>query len=138
MGAAVSVSEPPQSTTARFRAAAEAADHESMVATLADDAVLHSPATFKPYEGREAVSRLLGIVFDVFEDFHYTDELAAPDGSAALIFRARVGELEVEGLDLLRFDDDGRIGDLTVMVRPLSGVSALAEAVGSRLQAADG
>lgn len=134
----MSVSEQPAHS--RFRAAAESGDHDGLVATLADDAVLNSPASFKPYEGRQAVSQLLKVVFEVFEGFHYTDELAASDGSAALIFRARVGDLEVEGLDLLRFDDEGKIRELTVMVRPLSGVQALAEAVGSRLQAqgADG
>ena len=51
------------------------------------------------------------------------------EGSHALIFNARVGDKSVQGLDLLRTDDSGRITNLTVMIRPLSGLIALAEAM---------
>ena len=70
-----------------------------------------------------------------FEDFRYTDELDAA-GRKALIFQARVGDKQVEGIDLLRFDDEGKIADFTVMVRPLSAAMALAEAVGKGLEQA--
>jgi len=122
-----------------FRAAIEAGDHAAMVATLAPDAKLHSPVAFKPFEGREQISALFEILLDVFEDFRYTDELATPDDqTAALIFRTRIGDKEVEGLDLIRVKGtaDGLIEDFTVMVRPLSAAIALAEAVGPRLAAA--
>jgi hypothetical protein len=118
-----------------FRAAVEAKDHEGMVAAMAPDAVLRSPVTFKPFEGRDAVAKLFAILLETFEDFRYTDEFEA-DGKAALIFRARVGDRDVEGLDLFRFGDDGQIAELTVMVRPLSAAIALAEAVGPKLAAA--
>jgi len=118
-----------------FRNAVEAEDLDGMVAALADDVVFHSPITFKPFEGREAVGTLLGVVFRTFEDFRYTDELDG-DEVKALVFKARVGDKQVEGLDLLRFDNAGRIADFTVMVRPLSGATALAEAVGKGLQQA--
>jgi hypothetical protein len=118
-----------------FRAAVEAKDLDAMVDALAPDVVFHSPITFKPFEGKEAVSTLLGVVAATFDDFRYTDELDA-DGVKALIFEARVGDREVQGIDLLRFDDQGLIGDFTVMVRPLSAAHALAEAVGKGLQRA--
>jgi hypothetical protein len=117
-----------------FRAAVEARDLERMVAHLAPDAVLHSPVTFKPFEGRDAIRALFAILLDVFEDFGYTDELVGPDAQA-LIFRARVGDRQLEGVDILRFGPDGLIADFTVMVRPMSAVHALAEAVGARLAA---
>jgi hypothetical protein len=117
-----------------FRAAVEARDHAGMVGTLAPEPVLRSPVSFKPFEGRERVSQLFAILLEVFEDFRYTDEFET-DGKAALIFRARVGERELDGLDLFRFDSEGRIEELTVMVRPASGLMALAEAVGARLAA---
>jgi len=107
-----------------------------MMEAFADGAVLHSPITFKPFEGKEAIARLLGILMQVFQDFRYTDELAAEDGTKALIFRTRVGDRDVEGLDLIRFDDTGRIRDFTVMVRPRSAVEALLREVSSRLMAA--
>jgi SnoaL-like domain len=119
-----------------FRAAIEARDLDAMLTTLADDVVLHSPVSFKPFEGKEAVSSLLRIIVSVFEDFRYTDELPGEDVHA-LIFRARVGDRDVEGLDLIRPGPDGRIADFTVMVRPLTAVVALAEAVGPQLAAAE-
>ena|SRR2546423_1262435 len=118
-----------------FRAAIERRDLEGMVATLADDVVLHSPVSFKPFEGKDAVAGLFEILLRTFEDFRYTDELRGEEVHA-LIFRARVGDRDVEGLDLVRPGPDGRIVDFTVMVRPLTGVVALAEAVGAQLAAA--
>jgi len=121
-----------------FRAGVEAQDLAAMVDALSPDVVFHSPITFKPFEGKEAVSTLLGVVASTFEDFRYTDELDG-DGIKTLVFEARVGDRQVQGLDLLRFDDHGLIEDFTVMVRPLSGAMALAEAVGKGLaQAAEG
>jgi hypothetical protein len=120
---------------ASFRAAVEAGDRDGMVAAFAPDAVLRSPVSFKPFEGREAISGLLAILVETFEDFRYTDEFEA-EGKAALVFRARVGDRELEGLDLFRFDEEGQIAELTVMVRPLSAVIALAEAVGPKLASA--
>jgi hypothetical protein len=106
-----------------------------MVEALAPDVVFHSPITFKPFEGKEAVSTLLGVVSRTFEDFRYTDELDG-DGVKTLVFEARVGDRQVQGLDLLRFDEQGLIEDFTVMVRPLSAAMALAEAVGKGLEQA--
>src|SRR4051794_34828723 len=105
-----------------FGAAVAARDIDAALATLADDVVFHSPAVFKPYAGRESVGALLRLVAETFEDFRYTDEIANADGTHALVFRARVGDKELEGLDLIRDAADGRIADFTVMVRPLSGL----------------
>ena len=57
----------------------------------------------------------------------------AGDGTLALVFEARVGDREAQGLDLLRFDADGLIDDFTVMVRPLSAALALRDAMGRQL-----
>ncbi len=63
-----------------FREVAEAGEVDKILALFADDAELHSPITFVPFEGKEAISRLIGILVEVFEGFHYTDELHAEDG----------------------------------------------------------
>lgn len=118
-----------------FRKAVEGRDLDGMVAALADDAVLHSPVTFTPFEGKAAVAELFAILLEVFEDFRYTDQLEASDGTLGLVFRAHVGDREAEGVDLLRFDETGRIRDFTVWVRPRSAVEALLAAVGPRLAA---
>ena len=119
-----------------FRAAVEAEDPEAVTDALAENVVFRSPAVFRPYEGREVVAAILVQgAMHVFEDFRYTDQLEAGD-TATLIFAARVGDRLVDGLDLLRFDDEGRIRELMVMVRPMSGLNALAEAMSSRFQEA--
>jgi SnoaL-like domain len=118
-----------------FRAAVEAEDIDAARELFADEIVFHSPATFHPFVGRETVSRLLGLVAETFEDFRYTDEFET--GAAhALVFRASIGGREIEGIDLLRLDDDGLIADFTVMLRPLSGLVPFAEAMGEKAAAA--
>ena len=119
----------------RFRAAVETRDLDGMTAALAEDVVLHSPVTFRAFEGRAVVGHVLGTVMQVFEDFEYVDHLHS-DTRSILLFRARVGEREVDGIDMVRENADGLIDDFTVMVRPLSGLTALAEEMGRRLGAA--
>ncbi|HWY17320.1 MAG TPA: nuclear transport factor 2 family protein [Solirubrobacteraceae bacterium] len=123
------------SAAARFRAAVERQDIDAVGRLLADDVVFHSPVTFHPFIGRETVTRLIGEVAQVFEDFRYTDALET-GGAHALIFRARVADREIEGMDLLRFDEQGLIADFTVMLRPLSGLAPFAQAMGERATAA--
>lgn len=119
-----------------FRRAVESRDIEALAALFVPTATLHSPAVYEPYVGREAIRFLLAVLLDVFEDFRYTDEFDAEDGSHALLFRTRVGDRELQGLDVLRFDDEGRITDLTVMIRPRTGLEAVIAAVAPRLEAA--
>src|SRR5947207_3595833 len=117
-----------------FRAAIEAEDPEALTATLADDVVFRSPVVFKAYEGKPLVATILTQgAMNVFEDFRYTDQLEDRD-AAALIFNARVGDRKLDGLDLLRFDGDGKVRELSVMVRPMSGLNALAEAMGREFE----
>ncbi len=123
------------STAGAFRAAVERSDIEAACALLAADVVFHSPVTFHPFLGRDTVSRLLALVADTFEDFRYTDELVA-DGAHALIFKASIEGKELEGIDLLRFDEQGLIADFTVMLRPLSGLIPFAQAMGEKALAA--
>lgn len=118
-----------------FRAAIERGDIDAAVDLLADGVTFNSPVVFKPYEGRETVTAILRSAFGIFEDFRYTDELES-DGVTALIFDARVGDRALQGMDLLRMDGDGRIADFTVMIRPLTGLMALADRMGKALEAA--
>jgi limonene-1,2-epoxide hydrolase len=129
------VSEERISTAAAFRAAVERLDIDAACELLAPDVVFHSPVTFHPFVGRDTVVQLLTLVADTFEEFRYTDELAV-DGAHALIFRASVAGRELEGIDLLRFDQHGLIADFTVMLRPLSGLIPFAQAMGEKAAAA--
>ncbi len=118
-----------------FRRAVEAQDLDAAIAELAPDVVFRSPVVYKPYAGRDTVAVLLRAVFEVFEDFRYEAEVASGEREV-LIFRARIGEREIEGADFLRFGEDGRIAEMVVMVRPMSGLHALAERMKAMLEAA--
>jgi hypothetical protein len=120
-----------------FRAAVESGNVEAIFDRLAPDVTFRSPVVYKPYEGRDAVAVLLRAVSQVFEDFRYIAETAG-ERREVLVFEARVGDREVQGVDILHLDDDGRVDEFTVMVRPLSGVNALAEAMQKQLAAASG
>jgi hypothetical protein len=126
------------SATQRFRAGVEAHDLDAALAALSPDVVFHSPAVFHEYRGIDTVGALLRLVSETFEDFRYTDELAGSgdDPVHALVFRARVGDRDLEGIDLLRIGRDGLVADLTVMIRPASGLLALAEVLGPKVEAA--
>lgn len=109
-----------------FRAAVEAGDIDAATALLADDVVFTSPVVFKPYAGKAVTSAILGAVFRVFEDFRYDTSVEDGDNHV-LVFRARVGDRSLQGVDLLHTNADGLIDSFTVMVRPLSGAQALQE-----------
>jgi hypothetical protein len=115
-----------------FRLAAERKDLEAMREALREDVVLHSPILFRGFEGRDVVLQVLGHVAATLEDFAYTDELAESD-TVALRFRARVGDRELEGIDFLELDADGRVAELTVFMRPMSALTRFNEAMGTRL-----
>src|SRR4051795_12230948 len=115
-----------------FKEAVQAGDFEVAIECLAPDVTFNSPVAHKPFEGKEAVAGVLRARSQTFEDFEYTDELQ--DGSThALVFKARVGDKQLQGLDLLRMNDDGLIEDFTVMVRPASGLMALGQAMAPKV-----
>ncbi len=98
------------------------------------DATFRSPMAHHPYPSAPVVATILKTVAEIFEDFTYHRQLAAPDGlNVALEFGARVGKRELKGVDLIRFDEQGKIVDFEVMIRPMSGLSALAEQMAQRL-----
>jgi len=79
---------------------------------------------------------ILNTVVGVFEDFVYHRELSTADGlNVVLEFSAKVGEKELKGIDMIRFNEQGKIVEFEVMVRPLSGLQALGEQMGQRLGA---
>jgi hypothetical protein len=118
-----------------FRRAAEAKDFSQVSELFTEDVTFKSPVVFKPYEGREALGMVLGAVVKVFEDFRYVEQVETGD-TAVLVFEARAGDRELQGVDVLRFADDGLIRELIVMVRPMSGMHALADEMKKMLEAA--
>lgn len=103
---------------------------------LHPQAVFRSPMAYKPYEGAAAVNLILNTVLQVFEDFRYHRELVSAEGSDVVLeFSARVGDRELKGIDMIRFDEAGKIVEFEVMIRPISGLQALGEEMKRRLAA---
>ena len=118
-----------------FRDAVEANDHGAIAALLADDVRFTSPVAFKPYDGKAITAAILRAVTRVLEGFHYVREISSPDGrDHALVFEATIDGTLVNGCDFLHVNDAGLIDDFVVMVRPLSGAKALAEAMGAQFE----
>jgi hypothetical protein len=117
-----------------FREAIEARDLDAVSATLAPDVQFHSPVAFRPFDGHEATMGVLTAIMSVFEDFEYTDELESGGQTTALVFRARVGDKTVQGIDYVRTNADGLIDEFTVMLRPVSGIMAVAERMAPKVE----
>lgn len=95
-------------------------------AILDDDAVFYSPAVFTPQEGRQKAAAYLMAAAKMFggTDFHYVEEWVG-DRSAVLEFAATVDGVYVNGVDLITWNDDGRIVSFKVMMRPFKGLQAI-------------
>lgn len=119
----------------RFGTAMQAHDVDAAVASLAEDVEFRSPVVFRPYRGRAAVAPLLYAVADVLQDFRYTREIGGDSSrDLALVFEARAGDRQLEGCDFLHLDESGAIDELYVMIRPMSGIHALAEQMKAMLE----
>ncbi|MDO5503518.1 MAG: nuclear transport factor 2 family protein [Actinomycetia bacterium] len=119
-----------------FREAVQARDLARIESLLADDVVFRSPAVFTPYEGKPITLAILTAVIDVFENFRYVREIDDPTSpDSALVFLAEVDGLELTGCDIIHVNDEGLIDDFMVMVRPMSGLQALASAMAARFDA---
>ena len=103
---------------------------------LAEDVVFRSPVAFNPYPGKQVVFFILTNVIQVFENFTYHREFYSEDGlNVVLEFSANVGEKKLKGIDMIQFNEQGQIIDFEVMLRPKSGLEALAVQMGQRMAA---
>ena len=125
-------------TIERFRAAVEKRDLTALDDLFTEDIRFYSPVKFTPFEGRPMVIGLLGVLLRTFEDFRYVGRFAGAAETSTdaeevpseiLLFRAAVNGKQIHGIDLLQLDEAGRIKEFTVMVRPMSAVQVLSEAV---------
>ncbi len=117
--------------SARFRAAIEEGNVDRVPELFHEDAVFRSPVLFKPYEGRDQVLKVLQAaerVLGVGERFRYVHQLEDGDDRVAILeFATEVDGKQVEGIDKLTFDEDGRITEFKVMIRPASALQVVAE-----------
>jgi hypothetical protein len=107
-------------------------DQHAWAQALAPDVVAYSPVISRPFRGREEVAEVYGVLFEVFGDVHFTDELRG--GAAhAYHWRGEIGGRTIEGNDLLRYGDDGLIREIRISIRPLVDIGVFAAAAGPPL-----
>lgn len=100
---------------------------------LAEDVVFHSPVVHTPQKGREITTKYLAAALEVLgAGFHYVREVVG-ETEAALEFATEIDGIHVNGVDLVRCDDAGRIVDFKVMVRPLKAIQILHAKMGAKL-----
>ena len=112
-------------------------DAAILSALLADDAVFHSPVVHTAQVGKPVVMKYLLSAAQVLnsDGFAYVRELVDGD-NVMLEFVSEIDGIKINGIDLIRFDADGKIADFKVMIRPLKAVNKLWEMMAAQLQAA--
>jgi hypothetical protein len=117
----------------RFRAAVEEGNIDEATELFREDAEFRSPVLFKPYAGRDQVTKVLRAAEQVLglgDKFRYVHQLEDSDERIAILeFATEVDGKQVEGIDKLSFDEDGLITELKVMIRPASAL----QLVGARM-----
>lgn len=130
----------PAETVAILHEVAEGREHPSTLAALiADDAVFHSPVMHTPQEGRALVIQYLGAALQMFSGagFHYVRKIL--DGQeAALEFVAEIDGTYINGVDLISFDEEGKIKDFKVILRPRKAIETVGRTMLAQLEAAKG
>jgi SnoaL-like domain len=114
-----------------LRAAVEARDQDAVLAAFADDAVLWSPIFETPFTGTDEIGDLFAVLLEVLWPITYEDEI--PGDPHILHFTGEIKGKQLEGIDLLRFDEQGRVKEITVFFRPFPAVAAFLSATGPKL-----
>nr|WP_175922057.1 nuclear transport factor 2 family protein [Burkholderia latens] len=98
------------------------------------DAVFRSPMAFKPYGPAPELLLALRTVVTILDNFEYHRQFADDDGTSIVLeFSATIGDKRLKGIDMIRFDADGRIVEFEVMIRPFNALQALGAEMGARL-----
>lgn len=120
----------------RWHDAVRLQDVGALDALLADDAVFHSPVVHTPQRGKALATRYLSAALQVLANptFRYVRELVGPS-DAVLEFEVELDGIHVNGVDLIRWNEDGRISDFKVMIRPLKAIQAVQERMAAAFNA---
>ena len=130
------MTQPSSQCLAAWHAMLASKDLTQVPAFLAEDVTFRSPVYWKPMHGRQTVALVLGTVIQLFEDFQYHREWIMQDEAGeqwALEFSAHMGEVQLKGLDLIRWNADGLIQEFEVMIRPLNALTVVGQEMGKRL-----
>ena len=122
-------------TLERWHGVVKTRDPAALAALLAQDVVFHSPVVHTPQRGHALTMAYLMGAMQVLNNasFRYERQIAG-ERDALLEFTTEIDGIQVNGIDLIRWGDDGRIVDFKVMVRPLKGMQILHQRMGEMLQ----
>jgi RNA polymerase sigma-70 factor (TIGR02947 family) len=107
-----------------FLAAVRARDATSAAAQLAEYVILESPIDAEPVVGRQQVAKVVSQLLDVFDEFTIT-QIISGDGHFAVVTNIRIGTAEIDGIDLIGINAEGKVASLSVHLRPLRAIVAL-------------
>jgi hypothetical protein len=120
----------------RWHRAIEARDAHALDDLLAEDAIFFSPVVHTPQRGRRLTAMYLAAAMQVLAEpgFRYVREIVGPR-DAVLEFEVDLDGIHVNGVDLIRWNDEGRIAEFKVMIRPLKAIHAVKERMAAVLGA---
>ena len=126
----------PIDTLATWHALVNTHNPDALNALLAEEAVFHSPVVHTPQVGKALTAMYLSAAFQVFsnETFRYVRELKA-ERDAVLEFQVTIDGISVNGVDMIKWNDEGRIIEFKVMLRPLKAINLIHQKMGALLQA---
>lgn len=103
---------------------------------LADNVTFYSPVVHTPQVGKEITVQYLSAAFHVFfnETFRYVRELTGPR-DAALEFEVEIDGISVNGIDLIKWDDEGKIVEFKVLIRPIKAINLIHQKMSAILTA---
>ena len=108
-------------------------DHDLLASLLSEHIVFRSPFVQSPIPGRTATLLVLTTVTRIFENFRYHRTFVAGAHDVALEFSANIGKWQLKGIDLIKFDQAGKMIEFEVMIRPIKALAALGEEMGNRI-----
>lgn len=121
-------------TLARWHHLVNNQDVTGLDSLLADDVVFYSPIVHAPQAGKEITKHYLAAALQVFcnESFEYVRELA--DGHGAILeFQVEIEGVTVNGVDMIRWDEKGKIVEFKVMLRPIKAINLIGEKMAAML-----
>ena len=107
-----------------FLAAVQARDARGAAAQLAEYAILESPIDVEPVVGREQVATMMSALLNVVDEFTVTHVITG-DGHFAVVTNIKIGTTEIDGIDLIGINAEGKVASLSIHLRPMQAVVAL-------------
>jgi hypothetical protein len=133
MGEVQSLAPLPQATLTGWHAFVATGNRNLLAPLLSEHIVFRSPFVQSPIPGRTATLLVLTTVVQIFENFRYHRAFVAGSHDAALEFSANIGKWQLKGIDLIKFDEQGKMIEFEVMVRPIKALQALGDEMGNRI-----